>query len=225
MLPVKGTWVRSLVGELGSHMTCRIGKKKTKQKTTPLSQYILFLGLWVTSFLETLPSTNLSIQFSLNLLLGKFKKKKSTVESCKWHGSFPAGVWQFLGPKMGLPGGSDTKESACNAGDPGSIPGSGRSPGGGNGNPLLYSRLENPMDRGVWRVTVHGVTRVGHDWEANTFTFCRMCFPVTRYQQEKWNVNCPFILKKLLLYNYEMIIPLTLLSGRTILIHSIAVHQ
>ena len=49
-----------------------------------------------------------------------------------------------------------------NVGDPGSIPGSGRSPGEGNGNPLLYSCLENSMDRGTWRATVHGVTRVGH---------------------------------------------------------------
>ena len=58
---------------------------------------------------------------------------------------------------MGFPGGSDAKESACNAGDPGSIPGWGRSPGGGHGNPLQYSCLENPMDRGAWRATVHGV--------------------------------------------------------------------
>ena len=57
----------------------------------------------------------------------------------------------------GFPGGSDRKEAACNAGDPGSIPGSGRSPGEGNGYPLQYSCLENPMDRGAWRVTVHGV--------------------------------------------------------------------
>ena len=55
------------------------------------------------------------------------------------------------------------KESACNAGDPGSIPGSGRSPGEGNGNPLRYSCLENPMDRGAWQATVHGITRVRHD--------------------------------------------------------------
>ena len=55
------------------------------------------------------------------------------------------------------------KESACNAEDPGSIPGSGRSPGEGNGNPLQYSCLENPMDRGAWQATVHGVARVGHD--------------------------------------------------------------
>ena len=73
------------------------------------------------------------------------------------------------------------KESACNVGDLGSIPGLGRSPGEGNigdlgsipglgrssgegnGNPLQYSCLENPMDRGAWQAIVHGVTRVGHD--------------------------------------------------------------
>ena len=50
-----------------------------------------------------------------------------------------------------FPGGLDGKESACNAGDPGLIPGWGRFPGEGNGNPLQYSSLENPMDRGAWR--------------------------------------------------------------------------
>ena len=50
----------------------------------------------------------------------------------------------------GFPGGSDGKESACSAGDPGSIPGLGRSPGEGNGNPLQYSCLENSMDKGAW---------------------------------------------------------------------------
>ena len=60
---------------------------------------------------------------------------------------------------MGFPGGSDSKESACNAGEPGLIPGSARSPGEGNGNPLQYSCLENPMDRGAWKATVHGVTK------------------------------------------------------------------
>ena len=49
--------------------------------------------------------------------------------------------------------------SACNAGDLGSFPGLGRSPGGGNGNPLQYSCLENPMDRGAWWVTVHRVAK------------------------------------------------------------------
>ena len=64
---------------------------------------------------------------------------------------------------MGFPHSSVGKESANNAGDPGSIPGSGRSPGKGNGNPLHYSCLENPMDRGAWQAIVHGVARVGHD--------------------------------------------------------------
>ena len=59
----------------------------------------------------------------------------------------------------GFPGGSDGKESACNAGDPGLIPWLGRSPGEGNDNPLQYSCLENSMDRGAWRATVHGVTK------------------------------------------------------------------
>ena len=60
---------------------------------------------------------------------------------------------------MFFPGGSEVKASACNAGDLGSIPGSGSSPGEGNGNPLQYSCLENPMDRGAWWATVHGVAK------------------------------------------------------------------
>ena len=57
----------------------------------------------------------------------------------------------------GFPGGSEDKASACNVGDLGSISGLGRSPGKGNGNPLQYSCLENSMDRGAWRATVHGI--------------------------------------------------------------------
>ena len=59
----------------------------------------------------------------------------------------------------GFPGGSEGKVSTCNAGDPGLIPGLGRSPGEGNGNPLQYSCLENPTDGGAWWVTVHGVAK------------------------------------------------------------------
>ena len=60
---------------------------------------------------------------------------------------------------LGLPCGSDSKESACNAGDPGSIPGSGRFPGEENGYPLQYSCLEDSMNGGTWQATVHGVTK------------------------------------------------------------------
>ena len=56
-------------------------------------------------------------------------------------------------------GGSLVKNPPANAGEVGSIPGFGRSPGEGNGNPLQYSCLENPVDRGAWRATVHGVTK------------------------------------------------------------------
>ena len=61
-------------------------------------------------------------------------------------------VWGFLGA-------SDSKEPACNGGDLGSIPGLGGAPGEGNGNPLQYSCLENPKDRGAWRATVLGVAK------------------------------------------------------------------
>ena len=73
---------------------------------------------------------------------------------------------------MGFPGGIDDKESACNARDLGSILGLGRSPGEGHSNPLHYSCLENPMDRGAWRDTVHGVaksrTQVSHKAHKST---------------------------------------------------------
>ena len=64
---------------------------------------------------------------------------------------------------MGFLGGSVGKESTYNAAGAGLIPGSGKSPGGGHGNPLQHSCLEKPMDRRVWWATVHGVTKAGHD--------------------------------------------------------------
>ena len=70
---------------------------------------------------------------------------------------------------LGFPGGLEVKASASSAGDLGSIPGSGRSPGEGNGNPLQYSCLENPVDRGAWWATVHGVAK---SWtRLSDFTF------------------------------------------------------
>ena len=72
---------------------------------------------------------------------------------------------------MGFPGGSEVKASARNAGDLGSIPGSGRSPGEGNGNPLQYSCLENSMDGGAWWAAVRGVTKSRTRLSDFTFTF------------------------------------------------------
>ena len=77
------------------------------------------------------------------------------------------GRGSFQGPTKNLfvnfPGGSGGKESVCSAGDLGLISGLGRSPGEGNGNPLQYSCLENPMDGGTWQATIHAVARVGHN--------------------------------------------------------------
>ena len=70
-----------------------------------------------------------------------------------------------------FPGGSEVKASACNARDLGSIPGSGSSPGEGNGNPLQYSCLENPMDRGAWWATVHGVVK-SRAWLSDLTYYC-----------------------------------------------------
>ena len=89
------------------------------------------------------------------------------------------------GGTWGFAGGSDSKESACNAGHTGSVPGLGRSPGGGHGNPLQCSCLENPMDRGAWWAMVHRVAK------------SRTRLKPTKQQQQhggSWNVNgtsCP----------------------------------
>ena len=77
----------------------------------------------------------------------------------------------FLIKALNFPGGSDGKESACNMGDPGLIPGLGRSPGEGNGNSLQYSCLENSMDRGACRLQSKGSRRIRHNWVTSTFTF------------------------------------------------------
>ena len=85
-------------------------------------------------------------------MLPQYTKKITAKSKETWHLCY---FW-------GFPGDSDGKESACNAGDirdMSSIPGSGRSPGGGPGIPLQYSCLENPMDRGTWWATVRRITK------------------------------------------------------------------
>ena len=88
----------------------------------------------------------------------KTKKEKWGLETLHVDFLFQSNFyWSIIA--LGFPGGSDGKKSACNVGNPGLIPGLGRSPGEGNGNPLQYSCLEDPMDRGAWWATVHGVTK------------------------------------------------------------------
>ena len=71
---------------------------------------------------------------------------------------------------MGFPGGSDSKESACNVGDLGSVPRLGRSPGGGHDNPLHILAWRIPRDRGSWQATVHRVTKSQHNSVTHTHT-------------------------------------------------------
>ena len=80
---------------------------------------------------------------------------------------------------VGFPCSSVGKESACNAGDPGSIPGE------GNGHPLQYSCLGNPLDRGAWWATVHGVTRVGHDLATKPPPKIHMILPIMGFQAKE----------------------------------------
>ena len=105
---------------------------------------------------------------------------------------------------MGFPDGPEVKSSAWNEGDPGSIPGWGRSPGEGSGNPLQYSCLENPMEGGAWQATVHGVAKSQTQLSDFTFTefkekyifeqdelFC--CAIISSGFKEKKSF-CPFLL-------------------------------
>ena len=78
---------------------------------------------------------------------------------------------------LGFPGGSDGKGSACNTGDPGSIPGLRKSPGEGNGNPLQYSCLKNSIDRGAWQATVDGGLKQSDTTERLTHTHADFHIP------------------------------------------------
>ena len=93
---------------------------------------------------------------------------------------------------MGFLGGSVVKNPSVNAGDVGSITGLGRSPGKENGNPLQYSCLENPADRGAWRATVHGVARVGHDLATKPPD--PLDYMVNCMQAEQWRISLQWVI-------------------------------
>ena len=127
-------------------------------------------GEWVLTIPQTLRSADLEEEPSIS----RYNRTPSGHKIWLLLRHFGYHVWgpatkqkrespSFLVNDPGFPCSSVGKESACNAGDLGLIPGLGRSPGEGNGNPLQYSCLENRMDKGAWRATVHGVTKVGHD--------------------------------------------------------------
>ena len=110
------------------------------------NMYLSIQCVWGKRYIQDLPkSPSWNLRFGLYLpLQGR--------QLTEWPASCFSSVWGFLG-------GSDGRESSCNAGGLSSIPGSGRSPGEGSGNPLQYAWLENPMDRGAWWAIVHGVPK------------------------------------------------------------------
>ena len=89
-------------------------------------------------------------------LSARFQYPGTTALEVEWHRLLSSDMGDEV---LGFPWWTSGKESACNAGDQGSTPGLGKSPGEGNGNPLQYSCLENPGDRGAWRATVHRVAK------------------------------------------------------------------
>ena len=100
-------------------------------------------------------------------------RKSLDLSSISWRTRKAGDVILPESKDWGLPRGLSDKESACSIGDPSSIPWLGRSPEQGNGNPLHYSCLENPVDRGAWRATVHGATKSRtrvSDWHVHVHT-------------------------------------------------------
>ena len=114
------------------------------------------------------------------LLQGIFPSQRSNPCFLHWqadslplsHLGSPLHLYIYCWVTVGFLGGSVVKNPPASAGDAGSIPGSGRSLGGGNGNPFQYSCLGNPMDRGAWWATIHGVTKSWQQLTDVIFTFC-----------------------------------------------------
>ena len=156
MLPPAQPWSFTLSG---SHRSCCYPKS---------------LKLWFLSFISLFPfrfHNEMSCWYPLHLMWKEVKFPmiflKNTpyysIDFHWWRKWLKTNYWNNLISItlviVGFPGGSDSKESACNAGDLGSVSGSGRSPGEGSGYPLYYFCLENPVDRGAWRPRVPGVAK------------------------------------------------------------------
>ena len=136
---------------------------------SPLPCFILYSMAKSSCYSRSFLTSYLCIPFPYNekdIFLG--------VVSSTWHGKKKKwGLWEVKISWEGFPGGSDGKESACNAKDPDSIPGLKTSPKDGNGSWQQFSCPDNPVNRGAWKATILGYSpqRVGHDCVTNIFIF------------------------------------------------------
>ena len=196
MLPMQGAQVQSLVW--GTKILYATQCRQRREKKRVLNERKLVVKWLKTCFLY--PNTQVlsnqsgdyhakkqhfKLTVSSNFPLKKTKNKKTKLK-WKWSRSVVF----------------DSLRSACNVGDLGSIPGSGRSPGEVNGNPLQYSCLENPMDRGAWWATVHGLQ--SQTWLSNftsTFTWRQKAHLYSLYGSNYLsNDKCKYPLTQLLLH-------------------------
>ena len=136
--------------DLRAHWTARRSNQLVLKKINPKNS-LEQLKLQLQHFSHVMQRAD---SLERTLILGKIQgKRRSQQQKIRWLESISNSMdmnLRKLREIWGFPGGSDGKESACNAGDPGLIPGSGRSPGEGNDSPLQYSCLEKFMDRGAW---------------------------------------------------------------------------
>ena len=162
------------------------------------------------------------LELCLILLSFCFKPsiQKSLLYSVHTHSIFP--IFK-IGLHPGFPAGSDGKESACNPGDLGSIAGSRRAPGEGNGNSLQYSCLENSMDGGAWWATVHGVAKSWTRISDFTFTFFHIAPNIAEYSFLEISLTVRLFLSILLTIPFSLAIkyllylqPIFLLNSRPI---------
>ena len=152
MVKDKEAWPTVVHGVTKSQTGLSDWTTKHVEISRPSEQMSKIIHNWKQVFLQTLTALLWPWQICFNLVLDL-------------HGNRMGKTSYYLGTAVayaGLPPWLSGKESTCNAGairDTGSIPGSERSPGGKHGNPLQYSYLENPMDRGAWKASVHGVEK------------------------------------------------------------------
>ena len=128
----------------------------------PSLKHQLVLWLWV-RYLNCLILSFLFYKMGIKVVPTHKHHKSMSICLLNIRILFEVSLLGFFGREGDFPSGLVSEESTSNSGDPGSMPGSGRSPGEGNGNPLQYSSLENPMNRGAWQATGHQITRVTHD--------------------------------------------------------------